>query len=73
MINPLIFEFQLVALSLRCICTFLRAPLPSIEEYAPKMSTAIFTLLHKYAGNTASENVEMVQTAFKVNICLATG
>jgi hypothetical protein len=53
---------------LRCICTLLRIPLPSINEYAPKMSTSIFGLLHRYAGSTAGENLEMVQTAFKVKI-----
>ncbi|KZS08061.1 Small subunit processome component 20 [Daphnia magna] len=56
---------KLVALSLRCICTLLRVPLPSITEYATKISTAVFSLLHKYSGSTAGENLEMVQTAFK--------
>lgn len=32
------------------------------------MSTSIFGLLHRYAGSTAGENLEMVQTAFKVKI-----
>ena len=42
-------------------------PLPSVGEYAPKISTAIFTLLHKYSGNASGDNFEMIQTAFKVN------
>jgi hypothetical protein len=42
-------------------------PLPSIKEYAPKISTSIFTLLHKYSGSASGETFEMIQTAFKVN------
>lgn len=57
---------QLVALSLRCICTLLRVPLPSLDGYAPKISSAVFSILHKYSGSTSGENLEMVQTAFKV-------
>ena len=41
-------------------------PLSSIEEYAPKVSTSIFTLLHKYSGSASGDTFEMIQTAFKV-------
>ena len=41
-------------------------PLPSIGEFAPTVSTSIFTLLHKYSGNASGDTYEMIQTAFKV-------
>jgi U3 small nucleolar RNA-associated protein 20 len=66
-INLCVVVFKLVSLALRCICRLLRMPLPSIEEYAPKISTSIFTLLHKYSGNASGDTFEMIQTAFKVN------
>jgi len=43
-----------------------RISLPSIKEFAPKMSKSIYTLIYKYFGSASGDTFE-IQTAFKVN------
>jgi hypothetical protein len=43
-----------------------RISLPSIKEFAPKMSKSFYTLIYKYFGSASGDTFE-IQTAFKVN------
>ena len=44
----------------------MRISLPSIKEFAPKMSKSFYTLIYKYFGSASGDTFE-IQTAFKVN------